>query len=174
MIPHNTMRRSWYAPPRLVRPAVSCSNYRLLLVAAAVRSTAATVGLSAAAMRCVMACTRLCSTGVRRSSCVPGMRTVITARSLSSAFASTIGDAADSAVISSSAIIHEAMAAPTMAVAIACPWAHAHEDAIVEVARSVISYGCAGVRCIPVIAVRAGGLNINVNGDLCVRRRRHG
>lgn len=55
--------------------------------------------------------------------------------------------------VSSSAAMDEAMVAPAMAIAPLVPWAYAHEDAIVKIARSVESHGSAGVGRIVVVAV---------------------
>lgn len=52
---------------------------------------------------------------------------------LSSAFVSTVGNAADAAVIPAATVVHKTMAAPAMVIAITCPRAHAHEDPIVEI-----------------------------------------
>ena len=83
-----------------------------------------------------------------------------------------IRGSARSAVVSSSAFIGKAMRAPAMAVAPAAPWAHAQEDAVIEIARSVISHRRALVRCVSVIAVGTARLNADADGDLCLRRRR--
>jgi hypothetical protein len=45
-----------------------------------------------------------------------------------------VGYVADSAVISSAAVTHKSMAAPAMVISIARPWAHTHEDPVIEIA----------------------------------------
>jgi hypothetical protein len=66
----------------------------------------------------------------------------------------TAGVSVIAAGISSAAGIDKAMAAPTVVITPAGPWTHAQEDAVVEVARPVITNGGAGIRCIAVVAVR--------------------
>ncbi len=78
----------------------------------------------------------------------------------------SIGRGAAAATIASAATVTEAMAAPAVAIAPAGPWAHAQEDAVVEVPRTVKANGRAGVRCIVVVAVRTDGLNADVNHNL--------
>lgn len=87
---------------------------------------------------------------------------------------SAIGDAADSAVIVSSTIAMEAMASPAVAITPTGPWAHAHEDAVVEIARPVITHRRARVRLISVVTVRTNGLNTDVHRNLGMNRWRHG
>ena len=53
---------------------------------------------------------------------------------LSASRTTLVGHAAHSTVVPSAAITPKTMTAPPMAIAPACPWAHAHEDAVVEVA----------------------------------------
>jgi len=77
-----------------------------------------------------------------------------------------IGRVAAAATIASAAAITEAMAAPAVAIAPAGPWAHAQEDAVVEVPRPVKAIGRAGVRRIVVVAVRTDGLNADINYNL--------
>jgi hypothetical protein len=71
------------------------------------------------------------------------------------AVASVVAD--ETAVISSTAGRDKAMTAPTVVIAPAGPWAHAQEDAVVEVARPVITNRGAGIRCIAVVTVRTDG-----------------
>jgi len=66
---------------------------------------------------------------------------------------SAIRHGARSAVIVSSTLAAETMAAPTVAIAPSSPWAHAQEDAVVEVSWPVEAHGRAGVRGIAVVAV---------------------
>ena len=77
-----------------------------------------------------------------------------------------IGHGAAAAAIAPAAAIDEAMAAPAVAIAPAGPWAHAQEDAVVEVARPVKSIGRAGVGRIVVIAVGTDRLNADADYDL--------
>ena len=90
------------------------------------------------------------------------------------AAAAAIGRAPRSAVVASSAFAHKAMAAPAVAVAPSAPWAHAQEDAVVEVPRPVIAIGRAGIRRIAVVAVRTARLNADVNHKLRLSRWRQG
>jgi hypothetical protein len=60
----------------------------------------------------------------------------------------------EAAGISSAAGGDKAMAAPTVVISPAGPWTHAQEDAVVEVARPIITHRGAGIRCIAVVAVR--------------------
>lgn len=60
----------------------------------------------------------------------------------------------EAAGISSAAGGDKAMAAPTVVISPTGPRTHAQEDAVVEVARPVITNRGAGIRCIAVIAVR--------------------
>jgi hypothetical protein len=77
--------------------------------------------------------------------------------------------------ISSASGIDKAMAAPTVVITPACPWAHAQEDAVVEVARPVITNRGARVRCIAVVAVRTDrGRTPYGDGDLRIRFWRQG
>jgi hypothetical protein len=67
------------------------------------------------------------------------------------------------------------MTAPAVAIAPAGPWAHAQEDAAIEVPRTVKSIGCAGVRRIVVIAVRTYGWGAaDVDDDLSLSHWRQG
>jgi hypothetical protein len=61
-------------------------------------------------------------------------------------------------VVSASTAIHEAIAAPTVAVAPARPRAHAQEDAVVEIARPVEADRSATIWRIVVIAIGANRL----------------
>ena len=63
----------------------------------------------------------------------------------------------ETAVISSTAGRDKAMTAPTVVITPAGPWTHAQEDAVVEVARPVITNRGAGIRCIAVVTVRTDG-----------------
>jgi hypothetical protein len=85
-----------------------------------------------------------------------------------------IGHAAAAAAISSAAILDEAMTAPAVAVAPASPWAHAQEDAVIEIPRSVKTHGSAGVGRVVVVAPGTDRLNANPNHDLRVGRWRQG
>ena len=81
----------------------------------------------------------------------------------------------EATVISSTAGSDKAMAAPTVVIAPAGPWAHAQEDAVVEVARPVITDRSAGIRCIAVVAVRTDGWRTTYgDGNLRIRFWRQG
>jgi hypothetical protein len=144
----------------------------------------ASVGCCAAGCGTVGCCAVGCGTVV---SVVTGSCRMITARVASRALAISgcahgrtaasipaIGRKATSAGISSSAAINEAMTAPTMAVAPAGPWAHAEEDAVVEIAWSVEPDGCARIGSVIVVAVGANRLNTDVDDDLRVSDGHHG
>jgi hypothetical protein len=84
------------------------------------------------------------------------------------AVVSVIAD--EASVISSAAGRDKAMAAPTVVITPAGPWTHAQEDAVIEVARPVITNRGAGVRCIAVVAVRTDGWRTTyVDGNLRIR-----
>jgi hypothetical protein len=89
------------------------------------------------------------------------------------AAAGAIRHATGSTVVVPAAFVHKAMAAPTVAVAPAAPWAHAQEDAVVEVSGPVVAVGRAGVRRIAVVAIGAGWLNADVNDKLRLSCRRN-
>jgi hypothetical protein len=72
--------------------------------------------------------------------------------------------------IPASTAIAEAMATPAVVIAPASPWAHAQEDAVIEVPRPVIANGRAGVRRIAVVAVGTDGGHPYVDGNLRVNR----
>jgi hypothetical protein len=81
----------------------------------------------------------------------------------------------EASVISSAAGRDKAMAAPTVVITPAGPWAHAQEDAVIEVARPVITNRGAGVRCIAVVAVRTDRWwTTYVDGNLRIRFWRQG
>ena len=77
-------------------------------------------------------------------------------------------------MVVSPTLVHKAVTAPAVAVAPSAPWAHAQEDAVVEVARPVIAVGRAGVRRIAVVAIGAGWLNADINHELRLSCRRDG
>ena len=85
-----------------------------------------------------------------------------------------IGYTARSAVVASSAFTVEAMPAPAVAIAPAAPRAHAQEDAVVKVPRSVIAVRSARVGRITVVAVGTDWLHADFNHNLCFGRRRNG
>jgi hypothetical protein len=81
----------------------------------------------------------------------------------------------EATVISSAPGSDKAMPAPTVVITPAGPWAHAQEDAVVEVARPVITNGGAGIRCIAVVAVRTDGWRTTYgDGNLRIRFWRQG
>jgi hypothetical protein len=67
--------------------------------------------------------------------------------------AAALGHGPAAAAIVSATAVTEPMAAPAVAITPAGPWAHAQEDAVVEISRPVKAIGCAGVRRIVIIAV---------------------
>jgi hypothetical protein len=71
-------------------------------------------------------------------------------------------------VVSASTAVDEAIAAPTVAIAPAGPWAHAQEDAVVEIARPIEADRRATIWRIVVIAVGANGLNTDADDYLRV------
>lgn len=79
---------------------------------------------------------------------------------------------ATATVIASSAIIHEAMSAPAVAVAPSSPRPHAQEDAVIEVSRAVKANRSAGIRGVVVVSVRTYRLNTDANHYLSIRRWR--
>jgi len=82
--------------------------------------------------------------------------------------------AAASMIVASMAMIDVAMFAPAVGVAPAGPWAHAQEDAVVEVIRSVKALGGAAVGCGFVIAPLTNGWNTNFDGNLRANHWRQG
>ena len=85
---------------------------------------------------------------------------------------SATGRGAASAVVASSAIVHKAMAAPAVAIAPARPRAHAQEDAVIKISRSVKAHRRAGIRRIVVVPVGTHRLNADTNNNLRIRRGR--
>jgi hypothetical protein len=85
-----------------------------------------------------------------------------------------IGCWAAAAVIVSATIRGEAMAAPAVAVAPSSPWAHAQEDAVVEVSWPVIAVGRAGVWGVVVVAVLTNRLHTDADKNLGLSRWRQG
>jgi hypothetical protein len=79
---------------------------------------------------------------------------------------------AAASVVPSAAIIHEAMLTPAVPIAPAGPWAHAQENAVVEVARPIESHRRAFIRRIVVIPVRTHRLCAYIDVDLRLSRRR--
>src|SRR5271163_3809603 len=83
--------------------------------------------------------------------------------------------AREATVISSTAGSDKAMASPTVVIAPAGPRTHAQKDAVVEVARPVITNRGAGIRCIAVVAVRRDGRRTTYgDGNLRIRFWRQG
>ncbi len=60
-------------------------------------------------------------------------------------------------VVPASAATAEAMLAPAVAVSPVCPWAHAQEDAVIEISRPIKAAWRAAIRCIVVVAVGTDG-----------------
>jgi hypothetical protein len=60
--------------------------------------------------------------------------------------------------VPSASTMAEAMFTPTVAIAPVRPWTHAQENAVVEIARSIVTTGRAGIRRIAVVPVRTDGL----------------
>lgn len=88
--------------------------------------------------------------------------------------AAAIGHIPAAAAIASATALTEPMAAPTVAITPAGPWAHAKEDATIEVPGPVEAIGRAGVGGIIVIAVGTDRLNTDIDDDLRARRWRNG
>jgi hypothetical protein len=89
--------------------------------------------------------------------------------------------AAAAAIAASMAMIEVAMFAPAVTIAPAGPWAHAQEDAVVEVILPVKAPGSASVRPSFVVAPLANGWfadfdawNADLDGNLRASRWRHG
>jgi hypothetical protein len=85
-----------------------------------------------------------------------------------------IGCISAATVVASAAFADKAMITPAVAIAPAGPWAHAQEDAAVEVSRPVEAIRRASVGCVVVVAVGTDGLNADADGNLRVRHRRQG
>jgi hypothetical protein len=82
-----------------------------------------------------------------------------------------IGLIAAAAVIAASAAIVEAMLAPAVAVAPACPGTYAEEDPVVEVSRVVKAHGRAAVGRSFIVAIFANRWNAYFNVNLGFRCR---
>jgi hypothetical protein len=82
--------------------------------------------------------------------------------------------AAASVVAASMAMIEVAMLAPAVGISPAGPWAHAQEDAVVEVIRPVKTLGRAAVRRGFVIAPLADGWFADFDSNLRANRWRQG
>ena len=85
------------------------------------------------------------------------------------------------AEVASAAVAGEAMISPAVAITPVGPWAHAQKDAVIEVARPIITIGRAGIGRIAVIAIgtdwlnpdaNSNGWNTYANHNLCVCRWR--
>ena len=83
-----------------------------------------------------------------------------------------IGRHAAAAVIAPAAFADEAMAAPAVPIAPAGPWAHAQEDAVIEISRTVKAIRRAGVRLVVVVAIGTDGLNAYADHKLRLGRWR--
>jgi hypothetical protein len=94
--------------------------------------------------------------------------------SSASCIVAAIGHGATAAAIVSSTTVTETMPAPAVAISPASPWAHAKEDAVVEIPRPVKTVGRASVWRIVVVAVGTDRLNTNADDDLRLRRWRQG
>ncbi len=75
--------------------------------------------------------------------------------------------------VASSSTTVEAMLAPTVAIAPACPWAYAEEDPVIEISRPIKTHGRAAIRRIFVIAVGTHG-RIDADANFSVGRWRQG
>lgn len=139
--------------PAVMRSATAMRSTTVSMPTATVRSAA----VRCRSMRHAMACARARATAVVFSS----IRRML-----------AISRAAHSSVVPSSAIAAEAMTSPAVAVTPAGPRTHAEEDAVVEIARSVIPPRCAGIRRISVVAVGTDRLNADVDGNLRTSSRR--
>lgn len=176
---------------RAVKPCRSPHNQlpdpqlRLVRVAAAVRRRlVGWMRSGAVALRGMGRSMR--SAGVRRS-CVGWMRSAVRSagmgivavgwmrgavRSRATGKTAVIGRIAAITVVAASACSDEAMMTPAMGVAPASPWAHAQENAVVEVSWAVEANRRAGVRRVVVVAVGTDGWNADVNDDLPLSDRR--
>jgi hypothetical protein len=129
------------------------------------RSTTRRCGMCST-MRLAMPCCCL------RASCgSPTSRSAIAAGSSRRWFGSTILGTKIAAVstpgdISSASATAEAMIAPTMAIAPACPRPDAEENSVIEITRPVETHRCASIRRIVVVAVFADR-RIDADDDLC-------
>jgi hypothetical protein len=75
--------------------------------------------------------------------------------------------------VGSSSTTVEAMTSPSVTIAPVRPWAYAKEDPVIEVARPIKTHGCARVRRIVIVAVRADG-RIYADDNSCVGRWHQG
>ncbi len=188
-------------PRRFVFP-VRCLVQQLRLLLSAVGSTAAstarsgatTPGSTAAAARCWGAGSTMGCAGTRYVGCGMGCAaprccgtrcgmgcagTRCCGVGRATGIMSTISRRATSAVVSPSSSAAKTMAAPAVAVAPAGPWAHAQEDAVIEIAGPVKAIRRACIGGIVVIAVGTDGWDTDVYDNLRVacwqqgQRRKH-
>jgi hypothetical protein len=170
--------------------AVWCSSHRLLMVAAtmgfptvrlaAVWGAATAASLSRSSMgsrstgrwgmRLDVTCVGSNSASMRRLAVHSGSTS---GPYLTAARMSVVGNPTHPAVVASAAVTSKAMTAPAVTITPAGPGAHPQENAVVEIARTVVARRCALIGSISVVAVRANGLNPNVHRNLCLRCWRH-
>ena len=141
----------------------------LVMIAAAAMRCGCCVG-SAAAMSCAttlgrcgvtasVGCCGVSAAATRCGCCVASAA----ATSVTAATTSFAATAAVSGDVASATRAAEAMAAPAVGVAPVGPWAYAEEDAVIEVARPIITIGRAGIGCIAVVAIGTDRLNTDAN-----------
>ena len=143
----------------------------MVFSATAMRLSAPTVGLPSMRLGCVRSVVRLVVMGGGVRLIVMGWGRVRLAVMRAAIFVI----AREATVISSTAGSDKAMASPTVVISPAGPWAHAQKDAVVEVARPVITNRGTGIRCIAVVAVRTDGWRTTyADGNLRIRFWRQG
>lgn len=144
---------------------LTAATAMLATAATTVGSTTAVLGTTAAVSRHGMGAA---ATTVGCHSVAP--TTAVHGPSTTAATESTVGCHSAAAVIASAAFAAEAMPAPAVVITPARPGPHAQEDAVVEIARSVIAHRRAGIRGVIVIAIRA--VRLDADNHLSVRSGR--
>ena len=135
------------------------------------RTAAAMCCATTAATRCAwpratsMRCgrSRCCGVGCATACCRSTIVVSGTAAANCPATVTVIGYAARSAVVASTAFTTEAVPAPAVTIAPAPPGSHAQEDAVIEIARPIITVGRACIGCIAIVAIGTDRLNPDAN-----------
>ncbi len=151
------------------RPATRCRSYRLPVPTTAVSTTAAmrcATGMSTTTAAAIAAATIAAATTAIASAATIAAATAIASGAIAATTAIASGAIAATTAIASAATTVKAMAAPAVSIAPVGPGAHAQEDSVVEISRSVKSHRRAGVGRIVIVAVRTDGLSTDIDDNL--------
>ena len=140
------------------RPATRCRSYRLPVPTTAVSTTAA--------MRCATGMSTTTAAAIAAATIAAATTAIASAATIAAATAIASGAIAATTAIASAATTVKAMAAPAVSIAPVGPGAHAQEDSVVEISRSVKSHRRAGVGRIVIVAVRTDGLSTDIDDNL--------